>query len=40
MLGGGPELYTFGQGFVGYGENLLDYEIHMTRFRLGLALVR
>lgn len=40
VLGGGPELYIFGQGFVGYGENLLDYEIHMTRFRLGFALVR
>lgn len=35
-----PSLYLFGQSFVGYGENLLDYNRHVTRFRIGLALVR
>lgn len=40
LLGGGPELYLFGQNFVGYGENLLDYNRHVTRFRAGLAIVR
>jgi outer membrane phospholipase A len=33
-------LYLFGQGFVGYGENLLDYNRHQTRLRLGLGFVR
>lgn len=40
ILGGGPDLYLFGQGFAGYGENLLDYNRHITRLRLGVALVR
>lgn len=40
LLGGGPDFYLFGQSFVGYGENLLDYDRRMTRFRIGLALVR
>lgn len=40
ILGGGPDFYLFGQSFVGYGENLLDYDRHTTRFRLGVALVR
>tara|TARA_R110000787_G_scaffold79023_1_gene172603 strand:- start:5888 stop:7111 length:1224 start_codon:yes stop_codon:yes gene_type:complete len=40
LLGGGPDFYLFGQSFVGYGENLLDYDRKMTRFRIGLALVR
>nr|WP_210766574.1 phospholipase A [Caenibius tardaugens] len=40
ILGGGPDFYLFGQGFTGYGENLLDYNRRTTRFRLGLALVR
>ncbi|GGI88332.1 phospholipase [Polymorphobacter multimanifer] len=33
-------LYVFGQGFVGYGENLLDYNRHQTRLRVGLGFVR
>lgn len=33
-------LFVFGQGFVGYGENLLDYNRHQTRLRLGLGFVR
>ena len=33
-------LYVFGQGFVGYGENLLDYDRHTTRLRIGFAIVR
>lgn len=40
LLGGGPDFYLFGQGFVGYGENLLDYNRRTTRLRLGVALVR
>jgi len=40
LLGGGPDFYLFGQSFVGYGENLLDYNRRMTRFRIGVALVR
>ena len=35
-----PAMYLFGQGFVGYGENLLDYNRRMNRFRIGVALVR
>lgn len=35
-----PSLYLFGQSFIGYGENLLDYDRRVTRFRLGVALVR
>ncbi len=40
ILGGGPDFYLFGQSFLGYGENLLDYNKHTTRFRIGVALVR
>ena len=40
LIGGGPDFYLFGQSFVGYGENLLDYDRRMTRFRIGVALVR
>ncbi|WP_233252673.1 phospholipase A [Novosphingobium sp. GV027] len=37
---GGPDLYLYGQGFIGYGENLLDYNVRATRFRIGVAFVR
>lgn len=40
LLGGGPDVYLFGQSFMGYGENLLDYRRNVTRFRIGVALVR
>ncbi|PZU11251.1 MAG: phospholipase [Sphingobium sp.] len=40
ILGGGPDFYLFAQTFLGYGENLLDYNRRMTRVRLGVALVR
>lgn len=40
ILGGGPDFYLFGQSFIGYGENLLDYDKRTTRFRIGVALVR
>ena len=40
ILGGGPDFYLFGQSFLGYGENLLDYNRRTTRFRIGVALVR
>lgn len=40
VLGGGPDFYLFGQSFVGYGENLLDYNRRTTRLRIGVALVR
>ncbi|WP_235181680.1 phospholipase A [Sphingobium indicum] len=40
LLGGGPDFYLFGQSFVGYGENLLDYDRRTSRFRIGVALVR
>ncbi|QWT14383.1 phospholipase A [Sphingobium xenophagum] len=40
VLGGGPDFYLFGQSFVGYGENLLDYHRRTTRLRIGVALVR
>ena len=40
LLGGGPDVYLFGQSFIGYGENLLDYNRRVTRFRIGVALVR
>lgn len=36
----GLNLYAFGQGFTGYGENLLDYNRHQTRLRLGVGIVR
>lgn len=40
LLGGGPDFYLFAQSFVGYGENLLDYNKSTTRLRIGVALVR
>jgi len=40
ILRGMPSIYLFGQSFVGYGENLLDYDRRMTRVRIGVALVR
>lgn len=40
ILKGLPSLYLFGQSFVGYGENLLDYDRRVTRLRIGVALVR
>ena len=36
----GPRLYLFGQGFVGYGEDLLDYDRRQTRLRVGVGIVR
>lgn len=33
-------LYIFGQGFAGYGENLLDYNRKITRLRVGIGIVR
>jgi len=33
-------LYHFGQAFVGYGENLLDYDRNTTRVRAGIGIVR
>lgn len=40
LIGGGPDVYLFAHGFVGYGENLLDYARRANRFRIGVALVR
>lgn len=40
LLGGGPDFYLYLQSFVGYGENLLDYNRYATRLRLGIAMVR
>lgn len=40
LWSGGPEVYLYGQSFVGYGENLLDYNKRTTRFRVGIAFVR
>lgn len=33
-------LYVFGHGFAGYGENLLDYDRKITRLRIGIGIVR
>jgi outer membrane phospholipase A len=33
-------LYVFGQGFVGYGENLFDFDRRATRLRIGVGFVR
>lgn len=33
-------LYIFGQGFAGYGENLLDYNRKVTRLRVGFGFAR
>jgi len=33
-------IYLFGQGFAGYGENLLDYNRRTTRLRFGIGIVR
>jgi len=38
--GRGLALYMFGQGFAGYGENLLDYNRRQTRVRLGVGITR
>lgn len=35
-----PDVYLFGQGFFGHGENLLDYNRHTARFRVGFAIIR
>lgn len=40
LWNGGPDLYLFGQSFIGYGENLLDYDRNVTRLRVGFAIVR
>lgn len=40
ILTGAPDFYLFGQTFIGYGENLLDYNRRATRLRIGVALVR
>lgn len=40
LWSGGPDFYLFAQSFVGYGENLLDYDRHLKRLRIGVALVR
>ncbi|RYD61316.1 MAG: phospholipase, partial [Sphingomonadales bacterium] len=40
LIGGAPNLYVFGQGFAGYGENLLDYRKRQTRLRVGFGIVR
>jgi outer membrane phospholipase A len=40
LLGGGPDFYLYVQSFVGYGENLLDYNRYATRLRVGIAMVR
>ena len=40
ILGGGPDFYLFGQSFIGYGENLLDYDRNTRRLRVGIALIR
>jgi outer membrane phospholipase A len=39
VLGGTP-LYLVVQGFTGYGEDLLDYNRHQTRVRVGLGITR
>jgi outer membrane phospholipase A len=36
----GLNLYVFGQGFAGYGENLLDYNRKINRLRIGIGIVR
>lgn len=40
LWSGGPDLYLYGQSFLGYGENLLDYDRKVTRLRIGLAIIR
>lgn len=40
LLGGGPDFYLYVQSFIGYGENLLDYNRYATRLRVGIAMVR
>ncbi|MXP25078.1 phospholipase [Altererythrobacter indicus] len=40
LWAGGPEVYLYGQSFVGYGENMLDYNKRTTRFRVGVAFIR
>lgn len=40
LWSGGPDFYLYGQSFVGYGENLFDYNHNTRRFRVGIAVVR
>lgn len=40
LFGTSLNLYVFGQGFVGYGENLFDYNRRATRLRIGFGFVR
>ena len=40
LFASGPKLYLFGQGFVGYGEDLLDYDRRQTRLRVGIGITR
>lgn len=40
LIGPSLNFYIFGQGYVGYGENLLDYNRQATRLRFGLGFVR
>lgn len=39
LTGRAPQLYLFGENFVGYGESLVDYRRRMTRLRIGLAVI-
>jgi phospholipase A1 len=40
LFASGPKLYLFGQGFVGYGEDIFDYNRRQTRLRAGIGLTR
>jgi len=40
LIGTSLNVYLFGQGFAGYGENLLDYNVRQTRVRFGIGIVR
>ncbi|UAK26771.1 phospholipase A [Sphingomonas nostoxanthinifaciens] len=40
LFASGPKLYVFGQGFAGYGEDLLDYNRRQTRLRAGIGITR
>lgn len=39
ILGGGPDLHPLGQCSAGYGKNPFDQHKHVTRLRIGVALV-